>query len=86
MNQKTMNDVPAGDVVSSVYTTLARNEMSVVMIELRGGRRGEALVVRCRTRTREGILRALGDIRALPGVDAVRADLRGISDRATPHI
>jgi putative Mg2+ transporter-C (MgtC) family protein len=73
-----------GDVMASIYATLGRNQTTLVGLELRPGRRGEVLDLRCRARSRQHIVQALAELRALPGVGAVRGELRSVPDQATP--
>jgi putative Mg2+ transporter-C (MgtC) family protein len=73
-----------GDVIASIYATLGRNQTVLVGLELRPGRRGEVLELRCRARSRQNFVQALAELRSLPGIAAVRGELRSISDRATP--
>lgn len=74
------------DVVPSIYATFERNQTALVGVSLHAGRRGEVIELRCRAVSRQSVVQALAELRALPNVDAVRAELRGISDRATPAI
>jgi putative Mg2+ transporter-C (MgtC) family protein len=65
------------DVLAGLCAVLERNGLTLDTVELHPGRLGEELELRCRARTREGLVRAIGALRAQAGVQAVRAGLRG---------
>ena len=75
-----------GDVMSSIYAVFERNQTALLALELHAGRRGEVLELRCRAASQQGVVQTLVELRSLPGIGAVRAQLRGISDPAIPTI
>lgn len=75
-------DAPHAEVLASIYATLQRHDTALAGLDLRATPRGEDLELRCRARTSEYIYRALGELRAIPGVVSLRAELRGQSERA----
>jgi hypothetical protein len=71
-----------GDVIANIYATLGRNQTALVSLERSSGRRSEVRELRCRARSRQNFVQAVAELRSLPGIAAVRAELRSISDRA----
>ena len=66
-----------GHLLGKIYEILAGANVVLDTVELRPGRRGEIVELHCHTRDRGELVQAISGLRALPEVQAVRADLRG---------
>lgn len=69
----------AGDAIPQVRAVCARHGIQVERLTLREARRhGELMELRCRIKQPDDIARAIGELRAIPGVNAIRADVPGM--------
>ncbi len=68
-----------GQFIGQVHDTLARSGINVETLDLGAEQEVETVKVACRIPDAAALVRALGELRALPGVRAVHANLQGIS-------
>ncbi len=68
----------AGQILSDVNKICARAGLNVDSLSMHPGKRGEIIEVRCRISSPDQMAHVVEDLRQLPGVQAVRADVSGI--------
>lgn len=76
--------VNAAEVIGDLERISASAGVLLDGLELRPGRRGELVVLRCRAHDRSELVRMVGLIQALPLVRLSRADLYGVRVTSTP--
>lgn len=65
----------AGQLIPQVHGVCARLGIDIGMLNMRPGTHGEIIEIGCRISSADQIARAVEDLRQLPGVQAVRADI-----------
>src|SRR5262249_5707228 len=77
--------VETGRALARIYEVLSGADVGLDTVGMRAGRRGEAIDLHCHVRDKGELVRAIGELRALPEVQAVHADLRGAQQLHTPR-
>ena len=69
--------------IASVYDTCARNTVTVEKLQLLSGKEVESIGLLCRVTDATALTRVISELRALPGIRALHADLHEL---AAPHV
>jgi putative Mg2+ transporter-C (MgtC) family protein len=73
----------SGQFIASVYDICTRNKVTIEKLHIHAEQEGEALGIICRVPGEGTLAKVIGELRMLPGVNAIHADLH--SDDAGSH-
>ncbi len=73
--------VAAGTMLRAIHNMCAQTNIELDSVDMRTARDSPIVEVRCHVTDASNLIRAVGLLREMPGVRAVRADLRGADQR-----
>ena len=65
-----------GELINQVYTTCMHKNITIEKIEVRSLQEHETIILTCRIQAASELIQAIGELRMLPGIKSVEADIQ----------